>query len=177
MLLEQEIASIINFTLKNAGDPTPYPYYYDVPQSFQYPAMFFPQPEITTRGETLNTYAMLYSWYINVFCRTTEDAAETALNILTAIKRKRNLIPLIDEKGYCGKGLRVDDPSINKVDNGVYQITIEWTSRRPYDAEVVQKMMRYETNMYVVEDLRKAYWKVLKELRERAQEQDLPGSV
>lgn len=154
-MLEQEIASIIDFALKYAGNPKPY--YYNVPEHFIYPAMYFPQPEITTRGETFRTYAMQYSWYINIFCKTTEKAYEMAFKVITALKRKKNLIPLIDEQGYCGEGLRIDDPSLKKVDNGVIQLTIEWTSRRPYDADVVQKMMRYDVKMHIVEDLKRAY--------------------
>lgn len=143
MLLEQEIASIMAFALQYADNPSPY--YYDVPENFQYPAMYFPQPEIGTGGETMRTYAMRYSWYINIFCKTTEDAFALAWQVLTALKRKRNLVPLLNEDGSkAGGGLRLDDPSVKVVDNGVAQLTLSWTSRRPYDTENVQKMIEWE---------------------------------
>lgn len=143
MNFEQEIASIIAYTLEKAGNPAPY--YYNVPEEFTYPAMYFPQPEINTRGETFNTYAMEYVWYINVFCKTSEAAHEIALTVLSAIKGARNLIPLIDTDGeLTGKKLRLDDPSIKIIDSGVAQISLSWTSRRPYDSEDVTKMMTWE---------------------------------
>lgn len=145
MLLEQEIASIMAFALHYAGNPSPY--YYDVPENFQYPAMYFPQPEIDTGGETFRTYAMRYSWYINVFHKTTEDAFALAWNVLTALKKKRNLVPLINEDGNkAGGSLRLDDPSAKVIDTGVAQLTLTWTSRRPYDFEDVQKMVEWEVN-------------------------------
>lgn len=145
MLLEQEIASIMAFALRYADNPSPY--YYDVPENFQYPAMYFPQPEIDTDGETFRTYAMRYSWYINVFHRTTEDAFAMAWKVLTALKQKRNLVPLINEdESKAGRGLRLNDPSAKVVDTGVAQLTLSWTSRRPYDCEDVQKMVEWEVN-------------------------------
>lgn len=145
MLLEQEIASIMAFALQYADNPSPY--YYDVPENFQYPAMYFPQPEIDTGGETMRTYAMRYSWYINIFCATTEDAFALAWKVLTALKQKRNLVPLLNEDGSkAGGGLRLNDPSAKVVDTGVAQLSLSWTSRRPYDTEEVQKMVEWEVN-------------------------------
>ena len=145
MLLEQEIASIMAFALHYADNPSPY--YYDVPENFRYPAMYFPQPEIDTGGETMRTYAMRYSWYINIFCATTEDAFALAWKVLTALKKKRNLVPLLNEDGSRAKGwLRLNDPSAKVIDTGVAQLTLSWTSRRPYDCDDVQKMVVWEVN-------------------------------
>ncbi len=146
MLLEQEKASIMTFALKNADNPTPY--YYDVPEDFKYPAMYFPQPEILTAGETFRTYAMKYAWYINIFHKTTESAYELAYKVLTALKKSRNLVPLIDEEGSEIEGskryLRLDDPSISVADVGVAQLSIKWTSRRPYDYDDQEDMTEFE---------------------------------
>ncbi len=148
MLLEQEIASIMAFALHYADNPSPY--YYDVPENFQYPAMYFPQPEIETGGETFRTYAMRYIWYINVFCATTEDAFELAWKVLTALKQKRNLVPLLNEDGSVSKEcLRLNDPSVKIADSGVAQLTLSWTSRRPYDCADVQKMVVWEADTYL----------------------------
>ena len=145
MLLEQEIASIMAFALHYADSPSPY--YYDVPENFKYPAMYFPQPEIDTGGETFRTYAFRYSWYIKIFHKTTEDAFALAWKVLTALKQKRNLVPLINEDGdKAGGGLRMDDPAAKIVDTGVAQLMLSWTSRRPYDYEQVQKMVEWKVN-------------------------------
>ncbi len=139
MELEQEIASIIAAAQRVAGDIAYY--YWDVPESFRYPALFFPQPEITTGGDTFHTYASEYAWYIKVFAKTTEQAHSIALSILTALKRARNYVPLYDVDGKpTGKNLRLKDPSLKALEEGVEQVVIEWTSRRPYDEPEPPKM-------------------------------------
>lgn len=145
MLLEQEIASIMAFATSHAGNPSPY--YYNVPESFNYPAIYFPQPEIDTGGETFRTYNMRYAWYINLFAGTTEDAHEMAWKVLTTLKQNRNLVPLIDEDGEeTGKKLRLDDPALKRTDEGVVQLALTWTSRRPYNMDVPEKMVEWEVN-------------------------------
>lgn len=58
-MLEQELASIMKYTLDAAGTPTPY--YYRVPQHFMVPAVYFPLPEIVSGGETFLTYNLDYA--------------------------------------------------------------------------------------------------------------------
>lgn len=143
MLLEQEIASIMAFALENADNPSPY--YWNVPEKFRYPAMYFPQPEIDTGGETMRTYSMRYSWYINIFCATTENAYALAWKVLTALKRKRNLVPLLNEDGSkSGRKLRLNDPSVKTIDNGTAQLSLSWTSRRPYEYAEAQRMIEWD---------------------------------
>ena len=142
MTLEQEVASIMTFAHRAAGKP--HPYYYDVPEDFHFPAIYFPQPEIATRGETFRTYASEYAWYINLLAATTEEAHEMGLAVLSKLKGAKNCVPIINDDGTpTGKMLRLNDPSLKKVDTGVEQLVIEWTSRRPYDAAEVLKMMRF----------------------------------
>lgn len=151
MDLEQEVASVIATAQRIAGDIGYY--YWNLPESFRYPAMFFPQPEITTNGDTFHTYASEYSWYIKVFSETTEQAHSIALSVLTALKEARNCIPLIDEEGQpTGKKLRLKDPSLKKLDDGVVQLDIEWTSRRPYNAPVPPKVRAINININHKED-------------------------
>ncbi len=130
--MEQEVASIIAMAQRAAGDIGYY--YWNLPESFRYPALYFPQPEISTGGDTFHSYASKYAWYIKVFARTTEEAHSIALSILSALKGARNYVPLIDAEGKAtGEKLRLKDPSLKGLDEGVEQIMIEWTSRRPYD--------------------------------------------
>jgi len=147
-MLEQEIASVIRFVLDSAGNPNPY--YYSVPESFIVPAVYFPSPEINTGGETFRTYRMEYAWYITFHHKTSEDAYRLAQAALTAIMGRRCLIPLIKENGeYAGRGLRVNNPSIKPLDTGVYQLALSFVSRRPYDAEQVEKMQSYEVEAFL----------------------------
>lgn len=142
-MLEQETASIIRFVLNSAGNP--FPYYEKIPESFAVPAAYFPTPEIVTGGETFCTYAMEYAWYILFFHKNENEAYALALQALTAIRRKRNLIPLIDTDGNkTGKGIRLKDPDIKVIDNGAAQLHLRWTSRRPYACEEATKMQTYQ---------------------------------
>ena len=141
--LEQEVASIMAFAHSSAGKPAPY--YYEVPEQFKTPSIYFPEPEINTRGETFLTYASEYAWYINMCGATSAEAHTLGLRVLTALKRARNLVPLIAEDGTdTGKKLRLKDPQLKNVEAGVVQLTIEWTSRRPYDATEPLKMQRFK---------------------------------
>lgn len=131
MKLEQEVASIIAFATHSAGDPNPY--YWNVPEDFERPAIYFPQPEIDTGGDTLGTYASEYAWYIDIFADTTEEAHEIGLAVLTALKKARNCVPLLNEDGEpTGKKLRLKDPSLKGGGAGVAHLKIGWTSRRSY---------------------------------------------
>lgn len=142
-MLEQEIASIIKFILEAAENPTPY--YYNVPQDFCVPAVYFPVPEILTGGDTFQTYYTEYSWYIKFFHKTTQEAYQRALKAITSIKEHRNLIPLIDKNGNnTGSGIRIADPLLKIVDDGAAQLEIYFTSRRPYKQTDAEKMQTFE---------------------------------
>lgn len=146
-MLEQELASIMKFTLDRAGNPSPY--YYEVPQSFNVPAVYFPTPEIITGGETLASYRMEYAWYIKIFHRSSQQAYAIGLEILTAIKGNRNLIPLISQTGEKAEGnIRINDPKLKVLDNGAAQLTVEWTSRRPYNRNEAVKMQTYDVECW-----------------------------
>ena len=150
-MLEQELASIIKFVLDAAGGPNPY--YWDVPADFAYPAVFFPTPELDSGGETFRTYRLEYTWFLQFFHTSTNGAHEMALSAMEAIKKARNLIPLIDTNGeYLRegiKGIRVGEPSLKKIDRGVVQLTIRFVIRRPY---TVPDTMRMRTWIAVITD-------------------------
>ena len=65
--LEQEIASVIRFILDSVPGITPY--YWDIPEGFVVPSVFFPQPELAPLGATFASYAVEYDWYIRFFAR------------------------------------------------------------------------------------------------------------
>lgn len=135
-MLEQEMASIIHFVLKKAG--TPFTYYWNMPQHISVPAAFFPIPEIDTGGETFLTYYMDYVWYIKLFHKTEQEAYTLGYSVIKAIKEARNLVPLISEDCSEVKGnwVRVNDPALKVLDDGVAQLAISWRSRKPYQDTV-----------------------------------------
>jgi len=144
-MLDREIASAMKFILTSAGNPAPY--YNSVPQDFVVPAVYFPQPEITSRGDTLRTYALEFSWFVKFFHKDTQSANQMAFAALTALQRMKNVVPLIDDAGeLTGRVFRMNDPAFRLVANGVAQLTLTWDSRRPYHREPVQKMMKFYTD-------------------------------
>lgn len=150
MVIEQELASIFGFVLQAAGNPMPY--YRNLPQDFSVPAAYFPIPEITTSGDTFNDYGAEYDWYIKFIHSETQEAYEMALNALTAIKEARNLIPLRSQDGkLTEKGVRIKDPELRTIDDGVVQLKIRFISRRPYSRSATSRIKSY--------DMRAAYKK------------------
>ena len=118
--LEQEIASVIRFILDSVPGITPY--YWDIPEGFVVPSVFFPQPELTPLGDTFASYAVEYDWYIKFFASTDEDAYASAAAALNAICAARLLVPLIDEAGAAvGGGVRLKDPGgVKRLDTGTH---------------------------------------------------------
>ena len=145
-MLEQEIASAIKYLLESAGNPSPY--YYEVPEDFLVPSAYFPQPEIDSRGDTLLTYALEYSWFVMYFHKDVREAHALGFAALTALQFKKNIIPLIDTAGnMTGRGFRIKDPSLRMVD-GAAQLYLRWDSPRPYFARQHDKMVTFDADYY-----------------------------
>ena len=133
-VLEQEIASMSGFVIKNTDNLQPY--YENVPAEFMMPSVYFPTREIETEGNTLNSYTMTYIWYIKFFHRTSQGAYQNALKVLKAMKGNRNRIPLIDVDGIAtGEFIRIHDPALSGGDEGVAQLVLRWDSRHLYTDE------------------------------------------
>ncbi|MCM1530119.1 MAG: hypothetical protein NC093_09015 [Alistipes sp.] len=148
--MEQELASIFSFVLKSADSPQPY--YRNIPQDFAVPSVYFPVPEISTGGDTFNTYEAEYDWYIKFFHSTTQEAYSLALKALTAIKENRNLIPLLDENGAKIGGIRIKDPDLRIVDECAVQLTIRFVSRRPYIQTSGPKVQEFTADTKIKSD-------------------------
>ena len=147
-MLDQEIASAMRYLIDASGNPNPY--YYNVPEDFLTPAIFFPQPEITSRGDTLKTYALEFSWFVKFFDKDTQSAHLMAFAALTALQYKMCVVPLLNNDGTpTGRGFRMNDPSMRPVDDGAVQLTLTWDSPRPYFKEPFEKMLTYRANLWV----------------------------
>ena len=142
-MLEQETASIIKFVTETAENP--YPYYWNVPQNFMIPAVYFPTPEMLTGGETFLTYYIDFHWYIQFFHKTAQEAYALGQKVITGVKKQRNLIPLLAQDGSMIKDswIRIDDPSLEVIENGTAQLTISWRSRRPYQQNETPKTQHF----------------------------------
>lgn len=148
-MLEQEMASIIKFILDRAENPSPY--YWNVPEHFLVPAVYFPTPEIDTGGETFLTYYVDYAWYILFFHKTAQEAYSLGYEVANAIRRERNLIPIIGEDGneIAREWVRISDPTLAVLDGGAAQLTIKWRSRKPYNTIDGIPVMRFNFDVFM----------------------------
>lgn len=151
MLLEQEMASIMAFIYKESGAEAAY--YWDVPQHFQVPSVYFPVPEESSGGETFLTYHVDYAWYVKLFEQTSQRAYVMGRNVLREIRSRRNLVPMVDEGGseVPNMWVRVNDPSLKSLDNGAAQLEVTWRSRMPYcdAADFIQRSSSIHVDVFM----------------------------
>jgi hypothetical protein len=96
--------------------------------------VYFPPPSIVNRADTLNTYGSAYSLFIKFFHASNEKAYETALPAYTKISRQKSKISLVDADGNPEGGyVHITSCSLSRVDDGAYQLQVEWISRKYYD--------------------------------------------
>lgn len=144
-MLDQELASAMKFIIETAG--TLKPYYYEVPQDFEYPAVFFPQPDIVSFGDTLKTYALSYNWYIKFFHKDTQSAQAVCFKVLEALQYRRRNVPLIASDGsLTGKTFKLNDPTTRPLDHAA-QLTLSWDSPRPYHMEHFPKVEHFDLTL------------------------------
>jgi hypothetical protein len=147
-MLEQEIASVMRFVLKHSNNP--FPYYESVPEGFCVPSVYFPQPEIMTGGGTLKAYGLSYSWFIKFYHKDTQSAHALGVAVLTALKSRRNAVPLIERDGaLTGRMFRLKDPALRTIDDMAVQLTLMWDSYRPYHDETSQKTMKFDVDLFL----------------------------
>lgn len=131
--MEQIEASIANYILSAAGDNVT-PYYNELPTGFKVPSVFFPEIEVGSDREDFDTYALKNAWYVKFFHSTTNNAKILAKRALKRIVGSRYLIPILNEDGTkTGRKIRVLRTEIKKVDDGVYQMWIDWDESYEYD--------------------------------------------
>ena len=147
-MFDREIASAMKFLIDAAGNPQAY--YYTIPEKFKVPSIYFPQPNITTHGDTLSTYALGFNWYVTIFDVDTQSAHARTFSVLNALQRGKCIIPLIDEKGeLTGRGFRIKDPSSRNIDDSVERLILKWDSPRPYHSPPKQIITERRIRMWL----------------------------
>ena len=142
-MLEQELVGIIRYVKETAGKPNCY--YYEVKEGFDTPAAFFPRPIVKTYGDTFNSYRVRYLWYIKFFADDTPEAYDMAFDVLTAIRRNKNWVPIGDDSIW------IRDPELRTIEPGVAQLTLSWDLRRPFSEEEHEKTERILIKLNEVE--------------------------
>lgn len=169
--MDQEMASVMRFLISHAGEISPY--YWNVPEKFMVPAIYFPPPEVDTGGETFDSYRMDFDWYIKIFHKTAQGAYAIGNALLTAIRSARNLIPMVAEDGSIMENawVRVDDPRLKVVDGMTAELTMSWRSRRPYE-DTVQEVQ--QAQVFHLETFLKPGKEISKEDAERLMKYSVP---
>lgn len=147
--MEQIAASIARYVLTAAGDGVT-PYYNDLKAGFKVPAVFFPESETGTSREDFDTYAFNNAWYIKFFHSTTEQANALAKRALAKIVGGRYYVPILNVDGTdTGRKIRILRAEIKKVDDGVYQMWLDWDESYEYDdlSNKPEKMQTYDISL------------------------------
>lgn len=148
--MEQELASIAKFILNAVGSNV-YPYYRELPEDFRVPAVYFPVPDITTGNDTFDTYRADYLWLVTFTCSNQQDAYQLGLTALTAIKKSRNLVPLLNASGnQIGKRyFRLDSPQLKAADGNTVTLKLRFTIRKSYDEKRGEKVMFFNVDKFL----------------------------
>lgn len=114
-----------------------------IPENIVVPSLYFAPPLVVSTPFLPNAYQKRYTLTIQVFDTTSDDAHRHAERIADALRAKRHTIRLVDESGaLTSKFKRLEEIEVRLVDDGVAQITIDWSSRYSYDKDIYQKMMK-----------------------------------
>lgn len=145
--MEQEMASIAKFILDAVGNGV-YPYYRELPEDFRVPAVYFPTPDVTMGNDTFETYRADYIWLVNFTCSNQQDAYQLGQTALTAIKKNRNLVPLIDQQGkQIGKRFfRLYNPELRSAEGNTVTLKFRFTVRKSYTDKSGSRILVYNLN-------------------------------
>jgi hypothetical protein len=131
--MNQEVGSIMScfyklFPVKVYDKP--------VPEGFQTPSMYFPEPFSFDSPDTVSTFKKTFSLSVKLFHKDSQKASDEAERIADAIRAKRNLIPLLKSDGSeTGDYIRINRIETRIADSGVAIIQLTWDSRYFYEKE------------------------------------------
>ncbi len=129
-VLEYEVAAIYYFIQEIIGIK----YYFDeVPKDFLVPCVFYPTPTFETDSFSTSSFSTTFTMYAKVIDISNVSAAWKASEIIQAVCKNRNKIPLVNESGKkTGKNFRIDNLISKKIDEGVVQIAFTWKRYTKY---------------------------------------------
>lgn len=132
-MLEFEVAAIYYFV---HGIISAQAYFEEVPLDMLIPCVFYPVPNPSAMGFSVNAYATEFSMYIKFMHHSNMEACEMGEKVLQAVMGNRRKVPLVDENGkLTGKNFRVNMPKLKKIENGVYQMELSWNRYTRYDVK------------------------------------------
>lgn len=144
-MLDQERGSIIRFFQSVNSVQI---YLERIPEDMIIPSMYFPTPLTDGARDSLSSYMNDYQMFIKVFEISTPLAFVKAEKIMEAVKKNRNLIEIYNQDGTTTNHfLRIDKMRSREIETGVYQIEINWKSRRELQRAETAKMAKVNFDM------------------------------
>lgn len=134
--MREDFASIVRFVMDNVGNQAnAHIYFENIKDGFGIPAFYFPQPEEEiNQVSLLNGYLQDCSCLLQIFAATDEDAMVLANKVKKVILNNNEYIPVIDFNGNnTGEIFRVIVKKINRIDEGLAQVSLSWKYDERYN--------------------------------------------
>ena len=114
-------------------------YQKEVPSNIVTPSLYFPTTNDFDSNDTLSTFKKTYTLSVKLFHKDSVKAKEEADRIADSVRRKRNIIPLLNADGsQTGDYIRISRIESRIGDSAVASIILTWDSHYYYDREEVQ---------------------------------------
>lgn len=114
-------------------------YQKEVPTNIVTPSLYFPTTSDFDSNDTLSTFKKTYTLSVKLFHKNSITAKEAADIIADTVRRKRNIIPLLNADGTAtGDYIRVSRIESRIGDSAVASIILTWDSHYYYDKAEVQ---------------------------------------
>lgn len=127
--------SIVSFIMNKVGyKANSICLFENVKDGYAYPAFYFPTPIETIGKETLNyTHSESSQMFLQIFHNTTSNAMELANKTKEVILKNAGFIPILNYDGSeTGDRVKVYVKKIQKIDEGIAQVTLNWTCHANY---------------------------------------------
>lgn len=119
----------------------------NIPVGFCIPSLYFPPPPIYPQRNTFNSYDSTKVLYTKVFGNDQREAAELAEKIVRGIMKQKCLIKLYSKDGSeSGSLFKVSIPQMEGIEDGVVQITLEYTVVEKYTSKKSPKTQDVNIN-------------------------------
>ena len=107
----------------------------EVPENFEVPSMYFPEPFSFGGNDTNMTFDKTYSLPVKLFHKDGQQAYAEAESIADTVQKKRSVIPLLNSDGTAtGQYIRLGRIE-TRVTDGVASIVVNWNSKYHYERE------------------------------------------
>lgn len=146
IVLERALASVVTYIQNNDVEGVK-PYFNEIPGSFYLPSIYFPVPYSSVSKVTLSTYCIttnIQCWFME---KKDWDANARAVHVRDMLLLDECAIPFMEKDGTdTGKKIRVTEPEIKRIDEGIIQLAISLREYASPEALEQQKVQEVDVN-------------------------------